>query len=340
MEKSKNAVRILIAGVTALLLVAMTNTAFAQDFFQGFEHSGLFDYGQGVIHTSPSGSTVETDYAVGINASSGNFLARLSVQPTVDVNDSGNTTCAPGSSTCVGPFTMWGLAYNAVTPLNGVPVQNGGSVDGVDIYLDVNYAGTNPDYRFDWDSALSDSEGSFLQDYIFNTGTGNPAQPVSCAPTSGGYFVIAASNNSQRGSAYPQDPSKMPQCVTKSGWYTFQHYFHPDNKKNLEVDMTITNSQNHVVASWTMHPTCMGTQVTENLCSSGAPLPFSAIGANAYGWFPDQEIDNLAIDNLFLNQECQSFFPGFGGQGCGQNNGFPHGGHNGFGFPRFFQHGW
>jgi hypothetical protein len=29
------------------------------------------------------------------------------------------------------------------------------------------------------------------------------------------------------------------------------------------------------------------------------PLAFSAVGYNLLGWFPDQEIDNLAIDNFF-----------------------------------------
>ena len=337
MEKSDRGIRAFVAGLAALSLGLLSNNAFAQSFYQGFEFSGLFDYGQGVIHTSPSGSTVETDYATGINASSGGFDARLSVQPSVDIEQTGNTGCAPGSSTCVGPFTLWGLAFNSVSPAAGIPMQNGGAVDGVDIYLDMTFAANNSDYRFDWDSALADSEASFLQDYIFNAGTGNPSQPVACAPMSGGYFVIAASNNSQRGSAYPQDPNKSPQCIAKSGWYTFQHYFHPDKQKNLQVDMTISDPKNHVVASWSMHPTCMGAQVTENLCSNGAPLPFSAVGANAYGWFPDQEIDNLAIDNVFLNPVCQSFFGGFGGLGC--LNGFPHPGH-GFGFPRFFHRGW
>lgn len=267
--------------LTALLLVGMTSIARA-DFFQGFEHSGLFDFRNGVIHTSPSGSTAETDYAVGINASSGDFLARLSVQPAANVDGGGDSTCTPGSQSCVGPFTTWGIAYDAVTPLSGVPVENGGSVTAVDIYLDVSFAAANPDYQFDWDSALSDSTGAFLQDYIFNAGTGNPSQPVACAPASGGYFVIAASTNSARGSAFPQDPSKSPQCIAKSGWYTFQHVFHSDNNHNLEVDMIITNSHNQVVASWVIHPACMAPQ-SPGLCANAAPLPFSAVGANAYG---------------------------------------------------------
>jgi hypothetical protein len=285
--------------VALLLLLGMASTALAANLFEGFETSGLFDFGNGVVHTSPGGPSIETDYAEGINASSGNFLARLSVQPTANVDDNGNAACAPGSKDCVGPFTNWGLAYDVDT---GVPMKSGGSVTSVDIYLDVNFAAAHSDYRFDWDSALLDSQGNFLQDYIFNVGTGNPSQPVACAPASGGYFVISASNNSQRENAYPQNPGRMPQCIATSGWYTFEHVFKPLNN-DLGVHMEILNAQKVEVAIWTMHPTCMGTQVTNHLCTNAALLPFSAVGANAYGWFDDQEIDSLAIDNLSLTQE-------------------------------------
>jgi hypothetical protein len=178
-----------------------------------------------------------------------------------------------------------------------------GSVTALDIYLDVDFAASHPDYRFDWDSALTDSKDDFLQDYIFNAGTANPNQVPTCAANLGNnaYFVISASNNSQRGSAYPQDPNKNPQCISASGWYTFQHVFRPDSNGDLEVDMSIIDSTGMIVASWVQHPTCMGTQVSNGLCAaSGDPLPFSAVGYNRYGWLPDQEIDELAIDSSSL----------------------------------------
>jgi hypothetical protein len=290
---------IVLAGLGLVLALRPTYVGAATvAFFDSFANSGLFDYGNGVVHTSTSGSTVETNYAIGVNATTGSSLARLSVQPTANVDGAGNPACAPGSADCIGPFTNWGLAYDDDT---GVPIPAGGSITSIDIYLDVNFAAVNPDYRFDWDSALLDSQGGFLQDFIFNVGTGNPAVPVACAPASGGYFVISASNNSQRGSAYPQNPGKMPHCITTSGWYTFQHTFRSDPHHDLGVQMVILNATKGVVASWELHPTCMGTQVTEGLCSNGAPLPFSAVGYNAYGWFADQEIDNLAINNLSLS---------------------------------------
>jgi Nucleotidyl transferase len=77
------------------------------------------------------------------------------------------------------------------------------------------------------------------------------------------------------------------------------HVFTKDRNNNLEVDMKITTGVgNHLVASWTLHLTCMVPQVTEGLCNSGALLPFSAVGANYLGWFPDQETNNLAVDNI------------------------------------------
>jgi len=44
----------------------------------------------------------------------------------------------------------------------------------------------------------------------------------------------------------------------------------------------------------------MGTQAAFNLCRSGEPVPFSAVGFNFYGWQADQEISGLAIDNTLL----------------------------------------
>lgn len=271
-----------------------------ENFTESFDKGGfLFDDGNGVIHIRQSGSTAETDYAPGIK-SSGNFYARLMVQPGANVNSDGNPSCAPGVQSCFGPFTEWGLPWGSFDGNfgTGVPIHEDGAVTQVDIYLDTNFAATHHDYRFDWDSDLLDSKNQFLQDYIFNAGTSNPAQPVACGPANQAYFVIAASTNSQRGSAFPQDPNKMPQCITVSGWYTFRHTFHADHSGKLEVDMDILNSKDKVVASWVIHPTCMGTQVSEGLCTVGQPLPFAAVGANFLGWFTDQEINNLAIDNL------------------------------------------
>lgn len=290
---------------------------FNENFQMGYL---VFDDAVGVLHVRQSGSTAETDYAPGIASSKGNDYARLLVQPKLGngggINgDQGAVVCHPGAAQtdnsffCGGPFTEWGLPYGGFDGNfdTGIPIKGNGSLTSIDIYLDTAFAATNnttangSDYRFDWDSDLLDSKGGYLQDYIFNVATGNTGD--TCGPRGGGgFFVVEASTNSQRGSAnaHNSTPPNPPQaCISTSGWYTFTHVFTKDHDNNLEVDMTITTVQgNHLVASWALHPTCMGTQVSEGLCASGAPLPFSAAGSNYLGWFSDQEINDLAIDNV------------------------------------------
>lgn len=276
---------VLLFGLVVALAPLTVDALSTITFFQGFETdtTGWVDNG-GTVNRVASGYS--SSYADQIDSAAGAYHARLGL-------DTGSG-CSPGSASCGGPYTLWGGS----SP--GVPIGHG-SVTQLDIYLDVDFAASHPDYRFDWDSALSDSNGDFLQDYIFNAGTANPSQVPACAPSgSNAYFVISASNNSQRGSAYPQNPGKIPQCITQSGWYTFRHTFREDAGGNLEVDMDILNSSGARVATWTMHPTCLSTQDNSGLCTSGDSLPFSAVGYNRYGWFPDQEIGDLAIDNTLL----------------------------------------
>jgi hypothetical protein len=288
---------------------------FHEDFEKGYL---VFDDGVGVVHVRQSGSTAETDYAPGIASSKGgDDYARLLVQAALrtggGINGSQPGSCSPGavetdnSFSCGGPFTEWGLPFGGFDGSfgTGIPIKGNGSMTSIDIYLDTAFAAGNnttangKDFRFDWDSDLLDSKGSFLQDYIFNVATGNASD--TCSP-GGGFFVVEASTNSQRSGANahnPAPPNPPQACISSSGWYTFTHVFTKDHNNNLEVDMTITTVEgNHLVASWALHPTCMGTQVSEGLCLSGAPLPFSAVGSNWLGWFPDQEINDLAIDNV------------------------------------------
>lgn len=307
------------------------NNGQSNNYFEGFEQGDLFfDDAVGVFHVRPSGSTAETDYAPGISASQGgNDYARLQVQSYLQngCTDSTDSNCgingdqtfgacipgAPGSDnsvSCGGPFTEWGLPFGGVDGDfdSGVAIKGNGALTSVDIYLDTAFASASEasmmDYRFDWDSDLLDNQGQYLQDYVFNVAVGNGMD--SCAPGTGGYYAIEASTNSQRSGANAHNltPPNPPQaCISKSGWYTFTHLFTRDQHGNLQVYMYITQAQSsHVVASWTLHPLCMGTQLTDGACPAGAtvttPLPFSAAGANFLGWFPDQEINDLAIDNI------------------------------------------
>jgi hypothetical protein len=242
-------------------------SAATSSFSQGFESntSGWFDFGNGTITRVPSGYTNGGGYANGINSSEGNFHARL--------RHDGSAGCTPPgvpSDTCYGPYTEWGGDGGSTFP-------SGGFVTQLDVYLDTAWAATNPpDQRFDFTTALNDSSGGFLRDFVFNAGT---------TPTG---FVINASTNATRSGAFPANPCPSPSdppnaCrtpvnITQPGWYTFRHTFR-DDAGTLAVDMDILNSSGAVVAHWTIY--------------SG---PIANAGAWTYGWFATQEIQDLAID--------------------------------------------
>lgn len=313
-EERGSDMRRLLVSLVILLLAAgaaaqTTPTSFTENFGTG---SRVFDDAVGFLRVRPSGSTAETDYAPGITSPT-SFYARLTVQPGNNINGDQIGPCTPGapqtdnSFSCGGPLTEWGLPWGGFNGQfdTGIDIDQAGSATtSIKIYLDMAFAasvrasGGSVDYRFDWDSVLLDSQGTFLQDYVFNVATGQTGD--SCAPSSGGFYVIEVSNNYQRGGANAHDPAtpNPPQvCVARSGWYTFQHQFHADASSNLEVDMTALRNST-VVGSWILSPTCLDAQAAEGLCSTGSPLPYSAVGANFFGFFPDQEINNLPIDSI------------------------------------------
>ena len=171
----------IFAGILLLFGVCASRILAATFFFQGFETdtTGWFNFSNGSIIGVPSGYTSGGGYVNGVASSSGSFHSRLRINPT----DPDNPTCSPGSSDCIGPFTHWG-GYEPVFPEPGYMTQ-------VDIYLDVAFAATHPDYRFDWDSAINDFSGSFLRDFVFNVGT---------APDGPAGFLVNASTNAFRNS--------------------------------------------------------------------------------------------------------------------------------------------
>ena len=233
------------AAVLTFVLVIPAPSARA-DFSQDFQ-TGTSDWAPGdtsdTVNQEPDGY-VSPDYASGITSASPTEHARLRRgECTVDPSGGGGP-----SVMCNGAFTRWG-GYNSV--------WMGGYTTQVDVYLDVAYAKANPDSyagniacltanamdtscngtRFDFSSALNDSGGNFLQDYVFNVGTGDPAQPNPCSSPSGG-FVVAASTNAFRSGASPYDLGHDPFCVATSGWYTFKHTF-KDVGGSLQVLMEI-----------------------------------------------------------------------------------------------------
>jgi hypothetical protein len=183
-------------------------------------------------------------------------------------------------STCFGPLTHWG-GYNQMFPIGGYRTQ-------IDIYLDVTWAASHPDARFDFSSAINNSTtGGDLRDFVFNAGT-NPAGDTSAS----GFYINASTNATRSGanpenpcpnpgpSSMPSNPCRTPVHITTSGWYTFRHTFR-DDAGFLAVDMDIRNSGGGTVKSWTIH--------------SGDAM--STVGGNRYGWFANEEIPDLAIDN-------------------------------------------
>ncbi len=323
-SKSVRAAKTLFVALSLAVAIALPAHA---AYLDGFEQGGtFFDDGVGVVHIRPSKSNTETDYAPGIAASRGNHYARLLVQAWLQngcfTDTSGNSFCgingsqAPGACkpgglgsdsavNCDGPLTEWGLPYGNFD--KGVAITSNGAATSIDIYLDTTFAAASAaaykDYRFDWDSDLLDNQGKFLQDYIFNVAVGDGHD--SCTPSTGGYFVISASTNSQRSGANAHYPGNQPQtCITQSGWYTFTHTFTKDREGNLQVDLAVSPTPStHPIGTWTIHPSCLSPQIANGACPAGSttntPLPFSAVGSNFLGWFPDQEINNLAIDNAF-----------------------------------------
>jgi len=154
----------------------------------------------------------------------------------------------------------------------------------VSIYLDTGWAATHRDARFDFSSAISSSAGGFLRDFVFNAGTNLATD--SSAPG----FYVGASTNAYRSSTFPQNPCPAPSAppnncrapvhITTSGWYTFRHTFWDDGG-SLAVDFDILNGTGGSVASWRIHP--------------GDSM--ATVGGNRYGWFANEEIPDLAIDD-------------------------------------------
>jgi hypothetical protein len=68
-----------------------------------------------------------------------------------------------------------------------------------------------------------------------------------------------------------------------SGWYTFEHDFAGVPLGPLVVTMTVKDKLGAVLGSWTL--------------SDPTDIIGVTVGGNRYGWFVQNEIDDLAIDN-------------------------------------------
>jgi hypothetical protein len=259
----------LVAGSLALGLVVMgMQVASAANppssYFNGFETNtaGWFNFSGATITRRPSGY-LSSGYASGISSASGNYHARLGKDPSPD-------SCTFGGGTApiyYGPYTNWG-GYSNTFP-------TGGYQTGVDIYLDVPYAMSHPDTRFDWSSAINTPSGNHRRDFVFNAGT----DPLG--------FVISGGNNANRCGANPSDPGHAPTHITLSGWYSFRHIFSGVPGGPLVVTMQILDSNDMPVpgATWVR--------------TDPSDIIGVTVGGNRYGWFVQNEFDDLAIDNSF-----------------------------------------
>jgi len=232
-------------------------------YFNGFEQNtdGWFNLSGATIRREPSGyMNGMSGYANGIASADGSYHARLRLDPSPD-------TCPSGGGpqpVHYGPYTNWG-GYSSIFPPGGYQTR-------VDVYLDVAWAQTHFDRRFDWASAVNNTTGQHQRDFVFNVGT---------EPTG---FVISGSNNSTRCGAFPADPGRTPTHILASGWYTFEHSFTGVAGGPLTVVLRVINKMtNATVGTWVLaHP---------------ADFIGVTVGGNRYGWFVQNEIDDLAIDN-------------------------------------------
>lgn len=153
-----------------------------------------------------------------------------------------------------------------------------GYTTSVDVYLDM-AGGWADDTRFDLSSAINQPSGFHRRDFIFNAGFYG-AGDVTAPGAGTDRYIVSASNNS------PQPPwniPALPVAITTTGWYTFEHRFYATGGNILAVDMTITDSSDVVVGSWTR--------------SDPSDIIGSTVGANRYAWFAVNDFDDLAFDN-------------------------------------------
>ena len=161
-------------------------------------------------------------------------------------------------------FTRYG-GYQTVFP-------EGGWGTSVDIYLNPNDSPDGADITFSWTSGVSSTTNGVLRDFVFNVGTDGV-----------GGFVISASNNNN---GIPSDPAQDPIWVVGGEWYTFAHQFYDDGNGVLAVDMTVFDSNDTVLKTWTL--------------SNPADVIGVNVGGNRYGWLVTNFFDNLALDNVML----------------------------------------
>ncbi|MCP5151451.1 MAG: PEP-CTERM sorting domain-containing protein [Ectothiorhodospiraceae bacterium] len=234
----------------------------------------------------------ETDIA-GWDAFGGSFNATRVASGTNGITSadgawhaesSGGATNASGSATNFG-----GYQFGAG---GGVAAAFQEYTTSLDIYLDVDGGWAN-DTRFDYSSAINNSSGGFLRDFVFNAGFYDAADGTG--PGAGtNRFVLSASHNAGRGNSFPKNPGRDPIAIDMSGWYTFEHHFF-DNAGVLAADLSILDAGGGLVHTWTL--------------GGDNNDPIASTGGNRYGWIARNEFSTLAIDNSALDVADASAVP-------------------------------
>ncbi len=214
----------------------------------------------------------ETDIA-GWNVFGGSFDATRVPSGTNSITSASGSFHAKSASPS-GSATNWG-GYNYGA--GSVPTVFQPYTTSLDIYLDVAGGWAN-DTRFDFSSAISNSSGGFLRDFVFNAGFYNDATGPGASTNR---FVISTGNNAGRSNSFPKNTGAI--AISTTGWYTFEQSFY-DNAGVLNVDFNILDAANTLVNSWTL-----GTD------------PIGTVGGNRYGWFVRNEFNTLAFDNTQLS---------------------------------------
>ncbi len=181
-------------------------------------------------------------------------------------------------------FTRWGgyggIAGCSTSACAAAAFPQHGYVTSVDIYLEASATtALANDNRFDFSSAINQPDGTFRRDFVFNAGFYNDNDTTGAGPR----FVISASNNAGRGSSFPKNPGRSPFSITEDGWYTFQHTFLDNGAGVLTVELSIKDAAGYLLKTWTL--------------SDPTDVIATNVGSNRYGWFVQQELPVLAIDN-------------------------------------------
>lgn len=240
--------------LAAVCIFLTGTTSAAPVYFNGFESNiSGWDAFAPSFHPArvPSGTN-------GISSATGAFHAQ----------SSGGSLNAFGSATNFGGYNFGAGA---------VPTVFQEYTTSLDIYLDMSGGWLN-DTRFDYSSAINNSAGTFLRDFVFNAGFYSDASGLGANTNR---FVISAGNNAGRPNSFPKNANAI--AIDDTGWYTFVHHFY-ENAGTLKVDMSIFDASSTLINQWTLGSDAI-----------------AGVGGNRYGWLARNEFSTLAIDNSSLD---------------------------------------